>query len=236
MDKDAGSPRKDYEVLRRKVRYAIIEERDRNQSREGYTYTEFEQELLRELEWKKLSEVPNCPVASFSDLLKGVNAGSFFVSVDYVAANTLALTSSSPFFSLASVLISWIPYLVAVACLPTAYLVGDLWVVAGVPLSLIAMFISTPVNPARRVATIIGVLSVAGVVWFGSHFGMTLAILCLSYAVSFFAIRFLYFLNSRRLTRAALDSEPTFLWLLENRHSYILNTRTDEAFWGEQEE
>ena len=209
---------------------------DRNQSREGYTYTEFERELLRVLEWKKLSEVPNCPVASFSDLLNGVNAGSFFVSVDYVAANTFALTSSSPFFSLASVLISWVPYLVAVASLPTAYLVGDLWVVAGVPLSLIAMFISTPVNPARRVASIIGVLSVVGLLWFGYHYAMTPTILCLSYAVSFSAIRFLYFLNSRRLTRAALDSEPILLWLLENRHLCVLNTSTDEAFWGEQEE
>ena len=212
-------------------------DKNRNKTREGgFTNTEFEDELLRELKWKNLSEVPNCPVASFCDLLKVVSAGSFFVSVDYVAANMLALTSSSPFFSLASVFISWLPYLVAVACLPAAYLVGDVWVVAGVPLSLIAMFISTPVNPARRFATFIGGLTVVGVIWFGLHSWMTPAILCLSYAVSFSAIRFLYFLNSRRLTRAALDSEPILLWLLENRHLYILNTSTDEAFWGGREE
>ena len=104
------------------------------------------------------------------------------------------------------------------------------------PFSLIAMFISTPVNTARRFVTLIGILAVSGVVWFGSHSAMTPAILCVSYSVSFSAIRFLYFLNSRRLTRAALDSEPIFLWLLENRHSYILNTSTDEAFWGGLEE
>ena len=212
-------------------------DKNRNKTREGgFTNSEFEDELLRELKWKNLSEVPNCPVFSFSDLLKVVDAGSFFVSVDHIAANTLARSSSSPFFSLASIFISWLPCLVAVACLPAAYLVGDVWVVAGVPLCLIAMFISSPVNPVRRFVTFIGVLTFAGVVWFGSVSAMTPAILCLSYAVSSSAIRFLYFLNSRRLTRAALDSEPIFLWLLENRHLYILNTRTDEAFWGGREE
>lgn len=212
--------------------------RDEKSSQGGarFTSNEFEDELRRELTWKSLSEVPNCPVASFCDLLKEVRTGNFFVSVDYIAANMLALSTSSPFFSPLSVLISWVPYLVALACLPTAYLVGDVWVLAGVVLSLIAMFISSPVNPARRFVTILGVVSVVGAVWFGSHSGMAPAILCVSYAVSFSAIRFLYYRNSRRLTRAALDSEPILLWLLENRHSYILNTSTDEVFWGGQEE
>lgn len=212
-------------------------DKNRSQSRKWrFTNTEFEVELLRELKWKNLSDVPNCPVASFSNLLKHVYEGSFFVSVDFMAANTLALSSSSPLFSLASAFISLFPYLIAVACLPIAYLIGDGWVVAGVPLSLIALFTSSPVNPVRRLITFIGVLTFAGALWFGSHSAMTPAILCLSYAVSFSAIRFLYFLNSRRLTRAALNSEPILLWLLENRHLYILNTRTDEAFWGGQEE
>ena len=200
------------------------------------TNPEFERELLRELKWKSISEVPNCPVASFTELLKLVNEGSFFVSVDYIAANTFAISPAGPFFSLASVLVSWVPYLVALACLPAAYLIGDGWVVACVPLSLIAMFISTPVNPAQRYVTLIGILAIAGALWFGSHSAITPAILCLAYAVSFSAIRFLYFLNSRRLTRAALDSEPILLWLLENRHLRILNTSTDKAFCGGQEE
>ena len=219
-----------------RVRYAIFREKARFRAAKDAHKAKFEQELRQELKWKRLSEVSDCPVASFCDLLKEVRAGSLFVSVDYMAANRLALMPSSPLFSFASAIISWVPYLVAVACLPAAYLVGDGWIVAGVPLSLIAMYISTPVNPIRRYITLIGILAVAGALWFGSHSAMTPTILCLSYAVSFSSIRFLYFLNSRRLTRAALDSEPILLWLLENRHSYILNTSTDEVFWGGREE
>ena len=219
-----------------RVRYAIFREKARFRAAKNAHKAKFEQELRQELKWKHLSAVPDCPVASFCDLLKEVRAGSFLVSVDYIAANRLALMPSSPLFSSASAIISWVPYLVAVACLPAAYLVGDGWIVAGVPLSLIAMYISTPVNPIRRYITLIGIIAVAGALWFGSHSTMTPAILCVSYAVSFSAIRFLNFLNLRRLARAALGSEPIFLWLLENRNSYILNTFTDEAFWIGREE
>ena len=234
--RNAEYPRRNCEDSSKESEGRDQQRREQHSRRCKIHNTEFEHELLRELKWKHLSEIPDCPVVSFCDLLNEVRTGIFFVSVDYIAANMLALSTSSPFFSSLSVLISWVPYLVALACLPAAYLVGDVWVLAGVVLSLIAMFISSPVNPARRFATIVGILSAVGALWFGLHSAMTPAILCLSYAVSFSAIRILYFLNSRRLTRAALDSEPILLWLLENRHSYILNTSTDEVFWGGREE
>ena len=64
-------------------------------------------------------------MASFCDLLDEVSEERYFVSVDYIGANRLALMPSSPLFSLVSALISWVPYLVAVGCLPAAYFVGD---------------------------------------------------------------------------------------------------------------
>ena len=194
-----------------------------------------EQEILERLKRQNLSDVPGCPVASFSDLSRGVDAGEFFVGVDYMAANKLAHSIFGLYGSLIAGLISWVPYLVATACLPTGYFLDDFWVLAGVPLALIAMFFASPVNPARRLATLTGVLAAGGVAWFWSQSVATLTVLCLSYAVSFYAIRFLYFHNSRKLTRAALDSEPLFLYLLETGHVFIRDIRTGEEFWGEPE-
>lgn len=195
----------------------------------------FEQEILERLKWQNLSDVPGCPVASFGDLSRGVDAGELFVGVDYMAANKLAHSIFGMFGSLIAGLISWVPFIVAAACLPTGYFLGDLWVLAGVPLAFIAMFFSSPVNPARRLATFTGLLATVGVAWFWSQSVATLTVLCLSYAVPFYAVRFLYFRNSRKLTRAALDSEPLFLYLLETGNLFIRDIRTGEEFWGEPE-
>jgi len=196
---------------------------------------QLEQELLAKLTWKSLSEVPDCPVASFGDLSRRVDAGELFVAVNYTAANQLAHSIFGASSSLIAGLISWVPFLVAAACLPTAYMLGNFWVLAGVPLALIAMFFSNPINPARRFATLTGLLAAVGGAWFWSQSAATPTVLCLSYAVPFWAIRALYFRNSHKLTRAALDSEPLLLYLLEAGHLFIRDTKTGEAFWGAAE-
>lgn len=191
---------------------------------------DIEQELVSQLKWRKLSEIPNCPAGSFDDLVRRVDTGELFVAVDYTAANQLAHSLFGTWNSLIAGLINWVPFLVPFACVPAAYFLESWFPLLGIPLALFSIVFSNPINPARRFAGFTGVVAALATLWLFSQIQLVEAVLAASYAVPFWAIRYLYFRNSRKLTKSALRSEPLLLYLLAHGHALIRNTRSGESF------
>ncbi|TAJ78796.1 hypothetical protein EPO44_19865, partial [bacterium] len=192
---------------------------------------EMEQELSSKLRWRNFGEIPNSPVVDFQDLVRKVNSGELFLAVNYFVTPRFTHHLFGMWNSAVAGLIL-IPFVTALALVPVAFLVRDYWLLGGMPLALLAMVFAVPtLKPIKKFGSFLGVVTTVAMLWWVSLAGnYTAAVIAGSYTFPFWAVRYVYFRNSRKLTTAALRSETLLLYLLQNGHAFIRDMRSGEKF------
>jgi len=92
--------------------------------------------LLDASRWRSVSEIPNTPFRSFSDVMTAIAAAQCYVSVPSTAFRFTRLTSRR-FAGAFNELLSWAPLLVALSSIVGLALTGNGWLLLGIPAALL---------------------------------------------------------------------------------------------------
>ena len=177
---------------------------------------EIEASLIPDLRWPHVGAIPGFPVDFGALRLKNAS-GELVVRVAAKAALETGQWAFGKTHYLLAALFSWTPTLVAVSAIPAAFLLGRVSALLLAPAALFAFVISAPVIPGKRFFKLTAIVATGLALWFAVQGASLGALLLGGYALSFWAIRFVYAWNSLAVAAAVLESEPLFIFLFQNQ-------------------
>lgn len=178
---------------------------------------EVEAKLKQDLRWPNVEAIPGFPVPDFETLQRKSASGDFTVRVDAKAALETAQWAFGKAHYLLTSLLTWVPFLTAIAAIPAAFVLGRVAALLLAPTALIAMVVAVPGVPAKRFFKLSALVASGFAVWFAAQ-GATLGALLLGgYALSYWAVRLAYYWNGLVVWAAVLNSEPLFIILYQSR-------------------
>lgn len=186
-----------------------------------------EDELLKASQWRSVSEIPNFPFKSFSDVQQAVAEGQCYISVDSSRAYQFAPLFDGPVSRAVDTLLSNVPFLAAIACVILAIFFRDAWLLIGVPAALLAFVVGSRVNRSGRIS----LWRVTCVLLFGwlllsAH--TAAAWIVASYLISVYALHLYRSLGVAAVNSAARRSEPQFLFALSQGLCGLRDKATNE--------
>jgi len=174
-------------------------------------------------------QIPDFPANDWEEFKQRVESHEFTLGMDYSSANHLAPDTRGGVYRLWVAVLVAIPYLAVGLSVLGAVTFSRLRILLAIPPIILAFIIANPLNPLRRAATVLCVVSLVllGVALIRSY--PTLTWLCVAFATTFIAVRALYWTNTMALRLAALASEPLFLFLFERKLCTVRDNRTGKV-------
>ena len=212
-----------------------------------------EDKLLSASRWRSVSEIPNFPFKSFSDMQQAVAEGRCYISVDSSQAHRFAHLCNGPVARALDGILSWVPILVAIASVIAAISVRNAWLLIGTPAAVLGFVVgASSVNLLRPILTVaprdpavpfplrLAARILLAVMPFGTVIGVLLfgglllsaytaaAWTVASYLISVYALRSFRTRGAVALNSAARRSEPLFLFALSRGLCGLRDKATDE--------
>ena len=190
-----------------------------------------EEQITPRLKWRRIEDVPNFPLNSFEDVKRRVEANQFSIGIDFTTSNELAHWLYGGGHKLFFLLLASTPFIIAIASLVLAFVLGNYWLLFGVVLGFAGQFLSNPYNPSRNFwKPGVGLLFLFFVygLWQGKE---TMAYLSAFFAFSFFINGFLYSMNQNKLKAIAINSEKVFIFLYQIEKLGLKDNSNEKMYW-----
>jgi len=182
-----------------------------------------------------VSDIPNFPARDLVHLREREARQEVSLGVDFTTANRLSTGLYGSRWAVFSTILAWVPWLLALACIGTAIWLSNYWLLVGTALSLLGPLLANPYNPIGRPFKVIGVVVVAGALWFAFTGRSTLAVLLGALALSYWSTWLMYHANQERLRRNALSDEALLLALFQDGKLGIRINESGESLSGRGE-
>ena len=190
-----------------------------------------EEQITPKLKWRKIEDVPNFPLTSFEDVKRRVEANQFSIGIDFTTSNKLAQWLYGGGHKYFFLLLAASPFIIAVASLVLAFVLGDYWLLLGVVLGFAGQFLSNPYNPSRHFwKPVVGLLFLVFVyaLWQSKE---TMTYLSAFFIFPFFINGFLYSMNQNKLKAIAMNSEKVFIFLYQIEKLGLKDNSKEKMYW-----
>src|SRR5262245_53909136 len=169
------------------------------------------------MQWKNVGEIPGFPFDTYAELQQAVSSRKANIGVDaLIAANwadrCLGGASKGVVSGLSLLLV-----VAAFVSMIAAFWLKNYWLLAAIPLQMVAFYFSHPASSIRKWVTIAGIASVLVFADLVLN-GLPTAALLLAYAgLTFAAVRAAGFITNSAFRKALLADEKLFLAAFANR-------------------
>jgi hypothetical protein len=158
-----------------------------------------------------VAEINNFPFETFEQLQAAVAIRSFNVGVDALAAAKWSENFNSKIKKAVVTALSLLLLAAALAAIVAAFVTGDYWLIAALPIQAVTFYTSHPASPIRKWVTIAGALSVAAFIDLLLN-GFLIAAALVAYAgLTFAAVRAAGYIANSGFRKAILSDERLFL-------------------------
>ena len=181
-------------------------------------------------QWVSVSDIPGFPFEAFDELQAAVAVRSFNVGVDALAAAEWSARFNSALNKAVITALSVLLILAAVAAVVAAFVTGEYWLLAALPVQAAAFYVSHPASPIRKWVTIGGAASMAVFINFLLN-GAPIAATVVAYAgLTFAAVRAAGYITNSSFRKALLSDEELFLAAYANGVCTVRNNRTERVY------
>ncbi len=190
-----------------------------------------EEQIKPKLKWNKIEDIPDFPISNFKELKKMVANGEFQIGIDFSTANTLAEWLYGKGYAIFFLILASTPFIVAILSIILVIVFKNLWLIIGLPLGFLGMFMSNPYNPSKKFwESMIGLLFLI-FLWAMWQEKLVTAFLSASFVVPFLINRFVYSMNQNKLRKVVMNSEKIFIFLYQTSKLGLKNNKTGEIYW-----
>jgi hypothetical protein len=181
------------------------------------------------IEWESVARMPGFPFETFDQLQAAVAVRSFNIGVDPLAAAEWSDRFNGTYNRAVITALSVLLIAAAVAAVIAAFVTGEYWLLAAVPVQGAAFYISHPASPYRKWVTIGGAASIA--IFINLLFnGAPIAATIVAYAgLTFASVRAAGFIMNSSFRKALLSDEQLFLAAYTNGVCTLRNNRTERV-------
>ena len=181
-------------------------------------------------EWTSVGQIPGFPFETFDQMQAAVAARSFNIGVDpYAAAewtDHFATGSRKALITALSLLL----LLSAIAPVAAAFMTGDYWLLAALPIQAVTFYFSHPASFARKWATVCGALTLPLFVNLLLNHMTTEATLAAYAGLTFATVRAAAFIANSTFRKALLGDEKLFLEAYAIRACTLRNSETQRVY------
>lgn len=187
-------------------------------------------DLAEAKQWENVSDIPGFPFETFDQLQAAVAVRSFNIGVDPLAAAEWSDRFNSRFNRTVITALSILLLASAVAAIFVAFVTGEYWLFAALPVEAAAFYVSHPASPIRKWVTICGAASMAVFVNLLLN-GAPIAATIVAYAgLTFAAVRAAGYITNSSFRKALLSDEELFLTAFANGVCTVRNNRTERIY------
>jgi hypothetical protein len=179
-----------------------------------------------------VNDIPGFPARDLSHLRDREAREEVSLGVDFTTANRLSIELYGAGYAVFNTVLSWVPWLLALAGIGIAVWLNNYWYLLGTLLSLLGPFLANPYNPISRAFKLIALLAVPACIGLALVGSTTAGVLLAAFTLSFWSTWLMYHANQERLRRNALSDEALFLALFQDGKLGIRVKDTDQTIWG----
>lgn len=177
-----------------------------------------------------VAEINNFPFESFEQLQAAVAIRSFNVGVDALAAATWSDNFNTRLKKAVVTALSLLLLAAALAAIVAAFVTGNYWLMAALPIQAVTFYTSHPASPIRKWVTIGGALSVAAFIDLLLN-GFLIAATLVAYAgLTFAAVRAAGYIANAGFRKAILSDERLFLEAYESGECTVRNNQSGRVY------
>lgn len=177
-----------------------------------------------------VAEINNFPFETFEQLQAAVAIRSFNVGVDALAAAKWSDTFNSKIKKAVVTALSLLLLAAALAAIVAAFITGDYWLIAALPIQAVTFYTSHPASPIRKWVTIAGALSVAAFIDLLLN-GFLIAATLVAYAgLTFAAVRAAGYIANSGFRKAILSDERLFLEAYDRGECTVRNNQSGRVY------
>lgn len=177
-----------------------------------------------------VAELNNFPFETFEQLQAAVAIRSFNVGVDALAAAKWSDSFNSKIKKAVVTALSLLLLVAALAAIVAAFITGDYWLIAALPIQAVTFYTSHPASPIRKWVTIAGALSIAAFIDFLLN-GFLIAAALVAYAgLTFAAVRAAGYISNSGFRKAILSDERLFLEAYHRGECTVRNNQSGRVY------
>ncbi|MGC9602607.1 MAG: hypothetical protein ABSE76_02620 [Minisyncoccia bacterium] len=178
-------------------------------------YKKLEEKIDNDLKWKTIEDIPNFPVSNFNEIKKKIDSKEFSLSLNPITTLEFSSNFSSGFSSLFFSLFLHTTWIVTIASIILAFVLGNYWLFLGIIVCYVAHFTSLPYVQFKKLCYLVAALLFL-VFFYGIMQHKELATyLSLFFILPVLANIFLYDMSYRKLRDVSINSEKIFIYLFQ---------------------
>lgn len=177
-----------------------------------------------------VAEINNFPFETFEQLQAAVAIRSFNVGVDALAAAKWSDNFNGKIKKAVVTALSLLILAAALAAIVAAFITGDYWLIAALPIQAVTFYASHPASPIRKWVTIAGALTVAAFIDLLLN-GFLIAATLVAYAgLTFAAVRAAGHIANSGFRKAILSDERLFLEAYDRGECTVRNNQSGHVY------
>jgi hypothetical protein len=182
-----------------------------------------------EAQWRNISDIPDFPFKTFSELKGALESGKFSLGVDPLAAAEWAESHGSRMCRSVTAALSLLLLAAAIASVVAALWIRNYWLLAATPIMAAAFYLSDPSLWIHNWVTLAGAALVPTFLVLFSNGLVTAAALTAYAALTFAAVRAAAFISSASFRRALASDEALFLEAYAKKACALRNNETKQT-------
>lgn len=177
-----------------------------------------------------VANINNFPFETFEQLQAAVAIRSFNVGVDALAAAKWSDSFNGKTKKAVVTALSVLLIAAALAAIVAAFITGDSWLIAALPIQAVTFYTSHPASPIRKWITVAGALSVAAFIDLLLN-GFLIAATLVAYAgLTFAAVRAAGYISNSGFRKAILSDERLFLEAYGRGECTVRNNQSGRVY------
>jgi len=192
----------------------------------------FEAHVKTNLTWKSVGEIPSFPFETLSQIRKSEESNEVSIGVDYSIANQVAMNLYGKLYATVFAIVAATWTWVGIAAIVLAFILGNYWLLLGVPIAFFSFMVSNPYNPVKGLFTIVNYTSIALLIYGLITGAINLVLFTIFFSVPFIVNSAMYRKNWNKLRGLALNSETLFLYLFQHNAIGLQFNDTGKVLWA----
>ena len=177
-----------------------------------------------------VAEINNFPFETFEQLQAAVAIRSFNVGVDALAAAKWSDSFNSKIKKAVVTALSLLLLAAALAAIVAAFVTGDYWLIAALPIQAVTFYTAHPASLIRKWVTVAGALSIAAFIDLLLN-GFLIAATLVAYAgLTFAAVRAAGYISNSGFRKAILSDERLFLEAYSRSECTVRNNQSGRVY------
>lgn len=190
--------------------------------------------MKAETKWQRVSDIPDFPFESFSELRRALESRKFSLGVDPLAAAEWAENHGGRLCRSVTAALSLLLLAAALASVVAALWARNYWLLAATPIMAAMFYLSDPSSPIHQWVTLAGAAMVPISLGFLFNGSATAAALAAYAALTFAAVRAAAFISGASFRRALASDETLFLASYARRACALRNNETKQTYSHER--